>query len=136
MGPYDPRGTRCPRRFGEHRGWAASPFKAPRAPFPLGPCSRLLALLSPCREKTRSGWKKRNPSRKEGRQGDVRDRSASEMLPQPSGPPPSGFGVTEAVQERWRPLPRDQTHGGSGEGWVESDQLRWRQERRREMARV
>ena len=42
------------------------------------------------------------------------------MLLQPPGLRRQDSESLKPVQERWRPLPRDQTHGGSGEGWVES----------------
>ena len=57
------------------------------------------------------------------------------MLLQPPGLPRQDSESLKRVQERWRPLPRDRTHAGSGEGWVESDQLPWPQERRREMGK-
>ena len=57
------------------------------------------------------------------------------MLLQPPGLPRQDSESLKRVQERWRPLPRDRTHAGSGEGWVESDQLRWPQERWREMGK-
>ncbi|KAI4539172.1 hypothetical protein MG293_010564 [Ovis ammon polii] len=55
------------------------------------------------------------------------------MLLQPPGLPRQDSESLKLVQERWRPLRRDRTHERSGEGWVESDQLRWPQERWREM---
>lgn len=57
------------------------------------------------------------------------------MLLQPPGLPLPEFGVTEAGAGKVAAASEGPNPRGSGEGWVESDQLRWPQERWREMGK-
>ena len=57
------------------------------------------------------------------------------MLLQPPGFPRPEFRVTEAGAGKLAAASEGPNPRGSGEGWVESDQLRWPQERWREMGK-